>query len=211
MDFIARCTKVFAIPLMLFVNFLSVDSANAQGDPIYRLPAGTKITLTIDAELSSKVASVNDTFTSTVAKAISVENVVVLPFGAVIEGRVVKVSSAGYGGKNGLMQVHFESIRFADNRSRMIDGSLVRELMPDSAAAANIFSIFGGTAAGALIGAASKTQSGALIGAGIGAGAGTAAALIKKGKDVRIRTEQEFEIELKSEVTLPAERLLKTV
>lgn len=204
MDFIARCTKVFAIPFLLFANFLSVPAVNAQGDSIYRLPAGTRITVTMDAEVNSKVASVNDTFTSTVSKPLKVENVVVLPFGAVIEGRVTQVSSAGYGGKNGRMQLRFETIRFTDNLKRTINGSLVEQLKPESATAVNVFSIFGGTAAGALIGAASKTQSGALIGAGIGAGAGTAVAFFRKGKDVHIRTEQEFEIELKSEVTLPA-------
>ncbi len=201
MDFIARCTKVFAILFLFFANFLS---AQAQVDSIYRLPAGTKIMLSMDSEISSKVASLNDTFTSTVSKPISVDNIVVLPFGTVIEGRVTKVSSAAIGGKNGRLEVSFDVIRFPNNRNRNINGALVEDLKPASATAVKMFSIFGGTAAGALIGAAAKTPSGALIGAGIGAGAGTAVAFLKKGKDVLIRTEQEFEIQLKREVMLPA-------
>lgn len=200
MDFIARCTKVFAIPFLIFASLVSID---AQGDSVYRLPAGTRITLSMDTEINSKVASVNDTFTATVSKPITVENVVVLPFGTIIEGRVTEVSSAGLG-KNGRLQVRFETIRFPNNLKRTINGSLVQELKAPPSNATSIFSIVGGTAAGALIGAASKTQGGALIGAGIGAGAGTAVAFLRKGKDVQIRTEQEFQIELKTEVTLPA-------
>ncbi|MBK6724919.1 MAG: hypothetical protein IPG58_17140 [Acidobacteria bacterium] len=65
----------------------------------------------------------------------------------------------------------------------------------------SILSILGGAAAGALVGAASS-PTGALIGAGVGAGAGTGAALLRKGKDVRIRRGEEFEIELRKPVTL---------
>lgn len=200
MDFIARYAKVFAVLLLLFANFVSVSGQRS----IYTLPAGTRIRLSMDAAISSKVSSVNDTFTTTVAKSIVVENVVVLPSGTVVEGRVTKVASAAFGGRHGRMQVRFETIRFPDNRSRNINGLLVEDLKPESVKTANIFSIFGGTAAGALIGGAAKNESGALIGAGIGAGAGTAVALLRKGKDVQIKTSEEFEIELKNEVVLPA-------
>lgn len=201
MNFIAQKTKIFAILFVIFANSYSVVG---QSRSIYRLPAGTRIRLSMDAGISSKVSSVNDTFTTTVAKPITVENIIVLPSGTVVEGRVTAVSSAGYGGKNGRMDVRFETIRFSDRLKRSIEGVLVNELRPKSATTANLFSIFGGTAAGALIGAASGNKNGALAGAGIGAGAGTAVALLKKGKDVFIRTDEEFEIELKSEVTLPA-------
>jgi len=56
---------------------------------------------------------------------------------------------------------------------------------------------------GALLGAASKAENGALLGAGIGAGAGTGVALLKKGKNVRIKTDEKFEIQLTKQVTLP--------
>lgn len=199
MNFIACFAKVFAIPILLFANFVSVD---AQPDSIYRLPAGTRISLTMDSEINSKVASVNDTFTTSVSKDVKVQDAVVLPFGTVIEGRVTAVTSASVGGRNGRLELKFETIRFPDNRTRTINGSLVQELRAGSASASSVLSIAGGTAAGALIGAA-RGQTGILIGAGIGAGAGTAVAFLRKGKDVHIRTEQEFEIVLKSEVTLP--------
>ncbi|MEQ1924391.1 MAG: hypothetical protein ABL952_17985, partial [Pyrinomonadaceae bacterium] len=66
----------------------------------------------------------------------------------------------------------------------------------------SILSILGGAATGALVGSA-NSPTGALIGAGIGAGAGTGAAMLRKGKDVKIRRGEEFEIELKKDVVLP--------
>ena len=97
MNFIARVSKIFAVSFLLFVNFIAVFS---QSDSIYRLPAGTKIRLSMDAEINSKVSSVDDTFTATVSKPLTVRNAVVLPAGTVIEGRIIKVSNAGFGGKN---------------------------------------------------------------------------------------------------------------
>ncbi|MEO7674804.1 MAG: hypothetical protein ABIU09_12105 [Pyrinomonadaceae bacterium] len=201
MNFVARVSKVFAVLFLFFVNFFT---ANAQSDSLYRLPAGTKIMLNMDSGISSKISSVNDTFTTTVSKPLSVRSSVVLPVGTVIEGRVTKVSSAASGGKDGRMLVRFETIRFADNRKRSIDALLVNELKPASSRTRDMFTVFGGTALGAIFGAVSKGEKGALIGAGIGAGTGVGIAVLRKGTDVFLRTNEAFEIELRSEVTLPA-------
>jgi len=200
MNFVARKTKVFAILFLIFANF---HAASAQRDSVYRLPSGTRISVRMDGEINSKVSSVNDTFTSRVSKPIVVDNTVILPYGTVIEGRVIKVSNAGYAARNGSMQVRFESMIFADDRKRSIEGILVEELRPASSKAFNLISILGGTAAGAAVGAASGRDKGTLAGAGLGAGAGTAVAFLRKGKDVYLKTDEVFEIELTSEVTLP--------
>lgn len=201
MNFIARFPKVFAVLLLIFAAFLT---ANAQGNSIYRLPAGTKITLRIDGGVNSKASSVNDTFRSMVTKPVTVGDVVVLNTGTVIEGRVVDVSSAGFGRKNGRMELRFETMLLAGDRKRAIDGVLAEELEPEASVSLDVASIGGGAAAGALIGSASGRDGGTFAGAGIGAGIGTAISLLRKGKDVYLRSDEEFEIELKSEVTLPA-------
>ena len=201
MDFIAQKTKIFAI---LFLIFAAFGSIAAQSSSIYRLPAGTRIWLRMDAGINSRISSMDDTFTATVAKAIEVDDAVVLPFGTIVEGRVTKVSSADFGGVNGKMDVRFETIRFSDRIRRSIDGMLVTDLRPGSGTTGKVLAIFGGTAAGLAIGAVSGGGRSVIAGAGIGAGAGAAVAFLKKGKDVSIKTNEEFEIELKSEVTLPA-------
>ena len=200
MNFFVGKAAIAAAAFMIFVNCFSVT---AQVDSIYRLPAGTRILLKMDTGIDSKVSSVNDTFTAVVAKAVVVRETVVLPAGAVIEGRVSSVSRAASGGKDGKLDVVFETLRISKETRRSIDGALVKRLEADSSQTVTFLSVIGGAAIGALIGAVSKTSRGTAIGAGIGAGAGTAVALLRKGKNVGIKGSEEFEIELKKEVLLP--------
>ncbi len=192
-------TKFAALAVLIFVNSTLV--LNAQDDSIYRLPAGTEIRLRMDAEINSRVASVNDTFLAYVAKPVKRRDVVVVPEEAVIEGRVTKVTRAAGGNEAGQIEVVFESLKFASS-TRQIDAVATKPFRAVSSNTFSILSILGGAAAGALVGSASSPTV-ALIGAGIGAGAGTGAAILRKGKDVRIRRGEEFDIELKKDVILP--------
>jgi hypothetical protein len=196
-------TKVFAFFSLLFTISIS---ANAQTDSsIYQLQTGTKIRVRMDNEINSKVSSENDTFTVKISEPLKVRESVVLPIGTIIEGRITKVKRAALGGKSGSLEVSFETLRSPDGAKQKIEGVLVNRLNAESSLTANALTIIGGTALGAIVGAASKSQSGALIGAGVGAGAGTSIAFFRKGKDVKIKTDEEFEIELTKNVTLPAQ------
>ena len=194
-------TKVFAF---IFLFFASLSIADAQtNQSIYQLQAGTLFRVSMDNGINSKAASVNDTFTATLAEPIVVRETVVLPAGTIIEGRVTKVRRASFGGRNGAMEVAFQTLRFANGDERDIEGILVDELRNPTSPAANILAIGGGTAFGGIIGAVSKIENGALLGAGIGAGAGTAVAFLRKGKDVGIKTDAKFQVKLTKDVTLP--------
>lgn len=194
-------TRFAAPPLLIFACFFVVA---AQTDSIYRLPAGTHMYLKMDAEINSGVSSVNDTFTAVVTRPVKIRDVVALPVGTMVEGRVASVSRAGSGRQDGKLVVVFETLRVSREARRNIDGVMVTEIKADSSST-GIISILGGTAAGAAVGGITKSGSGTLIGAGIGAGIGTGIALLRKGKEVRLRPSQEFEIELKKEVILPVE------
>ena len=194
-----RKTKVFAFVLLIFVSFIS-----AQTGSIYSLQAGTVFRAEMDNEINSKVASVNDTFTATISAPVKNRETVVLPIGTVIEGRVTKVSPAAFGGKSGVLEIEFQRIKLTDGSKRDIEGVLVKKLEADSTRTASILTILGGTAAGGIIGgAAAKSGGGALIGAGIGLGAGSGAAYFRKGKNLSIKADEEFEIKLTKAVTLP--------
>ncbi len=194
-------TKVFAFFSLLFIIFIS---ANAQADSsIYQLQTGTKIRVRMDNEINSKVSSENDTFTVKISEPLKVRESIVLPIGTIIEGRITKVKRAALGGKSGSLEVFFETLQSPDGEKQKIEGVLVNQLNAESSSTATALTIVGGTALGAIVGAASKAPSGALIGAGIGAGAGTSIAFLRKGKDVKIKTDEEFEIELTKNVTLP--------
>jgi hypothetical protein len=194
-----QTTKVFAFIFLFFASFLTVESQ----DSIYELAAGTQIHLSMDNEINSETASVNDTFTTEIVEPVKVRDSIVLPVGTIIEGRVTNVERAASGGKGGSLSVKFERIRFENGEKRDIEGVLVNELHAESSQKANILAVIGGAGLGALLGAVTKTENGALIGAGIGAGAGTGIALARKGKNVRIKRDEKFDIKLTKRVTLP--------
>jgi len=199
MNFWQEKTKIFALILLLFAGSLTITAQ----DSIYQLQSGTKISLRMETEINSKVSSAGDTFITRIAKPVVVRETIVLPTGTIIEGRVTKVERSASGGQSGKMEVVFETLFFADGIKRSIEGDLVNELKAESIRKSNILTIIGGAAVGVIFGAVSKTENGALIGSGIGAGAGTGIALLRKGKNVRIKSDEEFEIELKKSVTLP--------
>jgi len=201
MNFMLMKTKVFAFLALLFANCLLI---NAQTDAsIYRLPSGTTLRVRMDNEINSKISGVDDTFTMTLAAPVVRREVVVLPIGTIIEGRVVKVKRAAFAGKNGNLQISLQSLRLTDGTRLAIEGGLVKELKIESSPSVSILTILGGTAVGGIVGAAAKSTSGALIGAGLGAGAGTGIAFLRKGRDVSIKAGADFEIRLSQEVVLP--------
>lgn len=198
-----RLTKFFAIILTLF--FVNSVSAQPETRKIGELKSGTKIRVQMDNEINSKVSSKDDTFTATVSDPVSVSKVVVLPSGTTIEGRILKVKQAETGGKDGSLEVVFETLKLENGKTRKIEAVLVKEIKAKSSSTGKVLAILGGTALGGIIGAVSNVDNGALIGAGIGAGAGTGTALLQKGKNVRIKADEKFEIRLSKSVILPAE------
>lgn len=200
MNFITSVRRVAVFTLLIFAAY---STAAAQSDSIYRLAAGTRITLKLDAEINSQVSGVNDTFVATLARPVIVRDTVVLPVGTTIEGRVTAVRPASAGGKGGRLELAFETLRLGRDIERKIDAELVNKLSARSSGSFNALVMIGGAAAGALIGAVTSSGRGALIGAGVGAATGSGAVLVKRGEQVGIRKDTEFEIVLKRDVTLP--------
>jgi hypothetical protein len=197
-----RVTEIFTVLSILFFTNLIVINAQPS---IYTLPVGTKIKVRMDNEINSKVSSVNDTFTATISNPVSIRGVEIVPTGSVIEGKITAVKAASAGKTDGNLTVSFESLRLSDNEILKIDASLVKQnLVENKSSAFTALSIFGGTAIGAVIGAITGRGTGAAIGAGLGAGAGTIVAVSRKGKEARIKANEEFEIRLNKEVTVPA-------
>jgi hypothetical protein len=199
MNFKSAFARTAILSVLIFAD---LGILNAQSDSIHKLPAGTRLQLKMDVELSSKVASANDTFTCSLAKPVAVRDIVVLPVGTVVTGRVRSATAAGPG-RNGELDVVFESLRIPMLPASTLDAELVELIRPRSSSYVKALSIIGGGLAGAIVGAAARGGPGAAIGAGAGAAGGTAIALFRRGKDARIREDQQFEIVLKRDVTLP--------
>lgn len=205
MNFWRLASEIFAVFSLFFVSFISAGAQQIIGSSVYDIQAGTRIRVAMDNEITSRVGSVNDTFTATISEPLVVREVLILPVGTVIEGRILKVKNASAGGRNGNLTISFETIRLPSGAKRQIEGVLVKDLKADASPKIKAVMIMGATALGGIIGAVSKAQNGALIGAGIGAGAGTGFALLQKGKDVGIKADEKFEIKLVKDVTLPAQ------
>jgi hypothetical protein len=200
MDLKKALTRTLSVALLIFANYVLIT---AQADSIYRLPTGTRISVRLDAEISSGVSSLNDTFVATVSRPVTIRDAVVLPAGTQIEGRVTLVRPASAGGRSGELDVAFETLKLGADKDRTIDGRLVIAPKAKPDGPFRMLIILGGTAAGAILGSIARPGIGTAIGAGIGAGAGTGVALARKGRDVRLKKQTDFEIELRKEVVLP--------
>jgi hypothetical protein len=197
------CTKVFAVSILIFLNF-SFVSAQPEGGSIYVLPAGKRIKVRMDTEVNSKANHVNDTFIVRIVEPVINRGAMVIPSGAIIDGRIIRASSAAYGGEDGKLELGFVRLRLNRSDAVELDAAMVKPITAPSRNLFRIAAIGGMTAAGVLFGAASNARNGAAIGAAIGGGSGSVIAFGRKGSNVRVKTNEEFEIELKKEVVLPA-------
>lgn len=206
MKIFKRTTEIFAfLWILFFANSLVSTAQVKSSDNIFTLQAGTEMRVRMDNEINSKVSSVNDTFTATVSNPVMIREAEILPAGAVVEGRIIEVKSASFGKKDGSFKIKFETLRLPNGAKRTIDADLINVDVKKSSNFFSLVAIVGGTAIGALIGTVADSGKGALIGASLGAGAGTSAAFLKKGKEFRIKANEEFAIRLNKNVTLPIE------
>ena len=159
----------------------------------------------MDNGINSGSAGVNDTFTAVTTTPLLIDGVSVVSAGATVTGRITGVRPAGNGGRSGMLEVKFERIRFSDGTERRLSAILTNKLVGKKTHVFSALAIIGSTAAGGIIGLISKANNGAAVGAGIGAGVGTGVALSRKGKNVGIDSDQDFEIELTKALTLPAD------
>jgi len=162
------------------------------------LPAGSWITVRLDAPLSSRTNSVGDQFSATVSKAIVVKGRTVIDSQAAVVGKVVDARAAGKFAGDSSLGLRLVSV--ADHQvttsafSQQIEGKGKRSGL-----------VIGGTAlAGALIGGLAGHGRGALIGGAVGGGAGTlGAAETGNNRDVLLPAGSVLTFKLARSLTLP--------
>ncbi|QQS42556.1 MAG: hypothetical protein IPM63_06380 [Acidobacteriota bacterium] len=203
-DYRIKAKALAASSLLIFALSIQIRAQDEPADQNFHgLPAGSEIKVTMDNEINSKSSSVDDTFTVTISEPIEIDGIVVLPIGAVIEGRVTKVRPASAGRTDGILEVVFETLFIDAERKRDIEGLIERDAADEQSNTGDILIALGSTAAGGILGSAVGGGKGALIGAGIGAGGGLGAVLLKKGAEARIRENEEFRVRLTKPVSLP--------
>lgn len=177
----------------------------------YTIPSGTVLKLQMDRTITSKNATVGDTFTTTVFESCVVNGITLVPAGSQVEGRITQVAKAERN-KAGTIAVEFNRIIFASGGSVPIRGELTSldpkekrqidnegNVKGKSTTKRNVIFIGGGAGVGAAIGAIAGGAKGAGIGAGVGAAAGILGALLAKGNEAEVKTGQKFGIELTQE------------
>jgi hypothetical protein len=195
-------------------------------DPnVVTIPAGTKIPLSLAQAISTKNAREGDAVYATTAFPFVMDNRVVVPAGAYIQGKISHVERAGHGSGRAEILMHFTSMIYPNGYTVMLPGSVentpgaddkgVKDpegtIQQDSdtgkkvedAAKGGVYGTMGGATAGGLAGG----LNGARVGAGAGAVAGIAWALLKRGNDVKLEVGTSIEMEVQRAIPVDATRI----
>ena len=164
------------------------------------IPKGTKLSVRLIDPIDSAVNKVGDVFRATLDTPIVVEDKVVIPKQADIEGQVVEATSAGhFTGRSEIGLV----------LTKVTAGGKTYDLKTDAVskqgAARGVRTaetVGGGAAVGALIGGLAGGGKGAAIGGAVGAGAGAGVQELTKGQQVKFPSEAVLDFELQEPVTV---------
>jgi hypothetical protein len=172
----------------------------ATGDRI-SVPTGTRLTIrTVDA-IDSDRNRVGDKFAATLDQPLYVNDVLVVPKGADVYGRLEEAKEAGHLAGKAQLRLSLTGIVINGQTYALSTGDY--ELSGKSRTANTATKVGGGAAVGAIIGAIAGGGKGAAIGAGVGAGAGTAVQVATKGDQVHVPSETLLEFALDQPVTIP--------
>jgi hypothetical protein len=159
-------TKVSRVAVLLALTALAAGADT--------IPAGTKLTIRTDSQITSKTAKAGQSFKANLARALVVNGKTVAPSGAPVRGKVTYAKASGHLHAPGELSLRLSSVEI-NGKMVPISTSAFRA-KGKSHTKGNVEKIGGGAAAGALIGGLAGGGKGALIGTAAGAGAGTAVA-----------------------------------
>lgn len=181
------------------------------------VPAGTKVLLHLRSPINTKNARVGDDVYCETAFPVTQDNVMVIPPGTYVKGRIMRVQRPGRVKGRAELQIHFNILIFPDGYTVQLPGSLENapggenESMSDQEGTvkangqkgkdAATVAKTGGTGA-AIGGLATQSVKGAAIGGGIGSMVGLATVLLTRGQDIRFETGTALEMVLQRSLTL---------
>lgn len=164
------------------------------------VPSGTTIMIrTVDA-IDSDRNQVGDKFQASLEQPIIVNDVVVVPKGADVYGRLTQATEAGKIQGRSQLKLELTGIVVNGQTIPLVTGDY--SVSGSSRGASSAKRVGGGAAAGALLGAIIGGGKGAAVGAGVGAGAGTAVQVATKGEQVHVPSETLLQFSLQQEVRI---------
>jgi type IV secretion system protein VirB10 len=189
------------------------------------IPAGTKIPLSLTQAISTKNAREGDSVYAQTAFPFVLDNRVIVPAGAYIQGRISHVERAGRVKGRAEILMHFTSMIYPSGYTVMLPGSVENTPGADNKSVkdsegtiqqdkdtgqkvedAAKGGVYGGTG-GALAGGLAGGLGGAQVGAAAGAAAGIGWALLKRGNDVKLDVGTSIEMEIQRPITVDGSRI----
>ena len=173
----------------------SAENKAPEPQPVV-VPAGTTLTVKLGNSVGSKISSPGDSFSATLASAVTVDGNTVVPAGASARGTVVDAKPLGRFKGGALLELRLTSITVSGSE-RSIETSAVSRTEKGKGKRTAVMA-GGGTALGALIGGLAGGGKGAAIGAVAGAGAGAGGAAFTGNKEIVIPAESALSFRLKT-------------
>ena len=147
------------------------------------LPVGTAVRMKLETPLSTESNKAGDAFSGRVMEDVKLNNRVILPVGASLQGQVIRVSEPRRIKGRPMIQLLPESVTLPNGQKFAINAAVVDTKKVNGTSVddegrikgpghtdRDVMEIGAGTGVGAIIGAIADGGKGSLIGAGIGAG-----------------------------------------
>ena len=224
-------TRLAMLVLITTLNSLPVRAANEPPIRTGTIPVDTRVRLTLQSPINSKLSEPGDTITATLAEPLFIDGEMILPRGAEFQGRIVAIARAKRGQRSSNLTINFEraitpagftvpisaqvigiddwdnekSFK-ANGQGKMKGGHRGEKTIDNASKGASIG--FQGAIAGALIGGAAGASGRHILGiGGIGLAAGIIGGiLLTKGSEIRVAPGSIVRIRFSKPATLPVVR-----
>jgi BON domain len=170
------------------------------------IPDGTTLSIRLIDGLDSEKNQPGDTFRATLNAPIVINDDVVIPQGADVEGRVVDVKSAGRFAGQSILTLELTKLDVNGRTYNLHSDQWSKS--GNGRGKATAAKVGGGAALGAIIGGIAGGGKGAAIGATVGAGAGTGVSAATKGQQIALNSEALLSFKLESPLTVTAQSKL---
>ena len=146
------------------------------------IPAGSRLQVSLNQELGSKISQPGESFSATVTEDVVVDGVRVIAQGARAEGKVIDAKPLGHFKGGARLALRLQQVSTTAGSYPVSTSTVERTLKGKGKRSATF--IGGGAGLGALVGGLAGGGKGAAIGAAAGAGAGTAGAAATGNKQI---------------------------
>jgi hypothetical protein len=164
------------------------------------LPAGTVIPVRITETLDSKDAQANDVFHGSVAGDLGTPDVIAIPHGSSVMGRIVDAREAAHFKGNALLTIELTQVAVRGQKVVLVTDSYSKE--GAGRGKNTVAKAAGGAVVGSIIGALAGGGKGAAIGGMAGGAAGTGVNAATRGQQAVIPAETLINFRLQSPLTV---------